>query len=303
MIIAFWFYPFYKKLNIVFNNRKNVAASVCTLLIFLLMAPIVLILFVNLGKEAVDLYTNILNFIKEGELDSWIEKIRALPISQKLETHLFELEIVRKNMQTWTLEATLAIGDFAAKEMAILARNILIVIVNFFLTFFLLFFFFRDGQRIYRFIYTLTPLEKKNKEDVFKQINETLSAVIRGQLVTAVAQAAAAGIVFWGLGLPLPIFFALLTFVTSLIPVVGASAVWVPFMIYLFSIGQETKGAILLVLGLAGISAIENILKPALIGERTKLPYFLLFLGILGGVKVFGIVGIFLAPTLLSLFF
>jgi predicted PurR-regulated permease PerM len=88
-----------------------------------------------------------------------------------------------------------------------------------------------------------------------------------------------------------------------MIPVVGSATVWVPFAIYL-AIGQEWgRMAALLVLGTFVISGIDNILKPLLIGHKTKLPYSLLFLGILGGVQAYGLIGVFIAPAFFSLFF
>ena len=168
---------------------------------------------------------------------------------------------------------------------------------------FLLFIFLKDGEKIYRFIYEIAPLERKNKQPLFGQINDTFSAVIRGQLLTSLTQALVAGVIFWFLGLPLPVLFAAVTFITSMIPVVGASAVWLPLVVYLLTLGQQGRALVLFVFGVLVISLIDNLMKPALIGEKTRLPYFLLFFGILGGIKLYGLMGIFIAPVILSLFF
>ena len=109
--------------------------------------------------------------------------------------------------------------------------------------------------------------------------------MIRGQLLTSFTQSVVAGTVFWILGLPLPVFFAILTFITALIPVVGASAVWIPLAVYLATHDAMSKAIMLTVFGLLVISLIDNVMKPAIIGEKTRLPYFLLFFGILGGLK------------------
>ena len=88
-----------------------------------------------------------------------------------------------------------------------------------------------------------------------------------------------------------------------MIPVLGAASIWLPLVIYLALSGFIIKAIILAGVGLLGISLLDNIIKPAIIGERTKLPYFLLFFGIMGGLKFFGLMGIFLAPVVLSVFF
>ena len=86
-------------------------------------------------------------------------------------------------------------------------------------------------------------------------------------------------------------------------PFLGAASVWVPLTIFLFLNHLYIQAAVLLALGLILISLLDNIIKPAIIGERTKLPYFLLFFGIMGGMKLYGLMGIFLAPVILSIFF
>ena len=83
----------------------------------------------------------------------------------------------------------------------------------------------------------------------------------------------------------------------------GAASVWFPIAVYLLIMQFYTKAIILFVVGFFGISLLDNIMKPAIIGEKTKLPYFLLFFGIMGGMKFYGLMGIFLAPVVLSIFF
>jgi len=74
-------------------------------------------------------------------------------------------------------------------------------------------------------------------------------------------------------------------------------------VIYLIVMQYYIKAVILFLFGVLVISLIDNVMKPALIGEKTRLPYFMLLLGMLGGIKIYGIIGVFLAPVVLSLFF
>ena len=191
----------------------------------------------------------------------------------------------------------------AAVQLTAFTKNLFIWILNLFLIAFMLFFFFQDGRIIYEFLYKTIPMAKKNKELLTSKINETFSAVIRGQFVTSITQGLLTGLTFWFLGLPLPFFFGFLTFLTSMIPLTGAATVWVPFDLYLFLTQQTQKAVILLLIGAFVISLSDNLLKPVLIGEKTRLPILLLFLGILGGMKLYGFTGLFLGPVVLSLFF
>lgn len=129
----------------------------------------------------------------------------------------------------------------------------------------------------------------------------TFEAVIRGQILTSLAQSFAAGVLFAAVGIRAFLFFAVLTFIMSLLPV-GAASIWLPIALWLFLGGLKIKAAIVVGVGI-GISPLDNWIKPAVIGERTRLPYFLLFFGMFGGLAVYGFIGIFIAPVVLSLFF
>ncbi|MBI4387888.1 MAG: AI-2E family transporter [Candidatus Omnitrophica bacterium] len=302
-IIAFAFYPLYQNLKRPLKKRETLAAALMTILIFLVVVPPVVFLLINLAGQAIELYNLVSSYVREGGLERLIEQVRSFAWIQSIEAKLFQWEPVKLQMTEWLLNLARTVGNFGAGQIGDLTKNFFFIVLNVFLTYVLVFVFLLDGEKIYSFFYGLAPLETKNKKYIFGQINETFSAVIRGQLLTSLAQAMIAGIVFWALGLPVPIFFAAVTFLAGMIPVVGASFIWFPFVIYLIALGQYEKAMVLFVLGVLGISLIDNILKPALIGEKTKLPYFLLFFGVMGGIKIFGLMGIFLAPAVLSLFF
>jgi predicted PurR-regulated permease PerM len=302
-ILAFGFYPLYEKLKESLKTHEILAAVLMTILIFLVVIPPVVLLIVNITAQAIELYQSAVTYIRTGEFEKLIDSIRSWVLVQRIEESIVQWEPLKQNAEAWILNSTRAVGNFAATQVGTLTKNIFFVILNVFLMFFLLFVFLKDGEKIYRFVYDIAPLEKGNKKSIFRQINDTFAAVIRGQLLTSFTQAFLAGTIFWILGLPLPILFAAATFLVSLIPVAGPSMIWVPLVIYLFVQQHYVKAVILFFFGLLVISLIDNIMKPALIGEKTKLPYFLLFFGILGGIKLYGLMGIFLAPVVLSLFF
>lgn len=301
-ILAFSFYPVYARLKKKFPKQNNVIALLMTLAVFLIVIPPFVIILINMAKQAVEFSQWAYNFIREGRIEILIEKIRTFSWFQNIESHVFQWEPLKNNVSDWLLGLAKALGNVTAAHMGTLTKNAFFVLLNLFFMVFLTFIFFKHGERIYTFIYEISPFERETKKALFRQIHETFIAVIRGQLLTSLVQAAAAGLVYWVLGLPIPLFFAFLTFITSLVPFLGAASVWVPLTIFLFLSHLYTQGVILLVLGFL-ISLLDNIIKPAVIGEKTKLPYFLLFFGIMGGMKLYGLMGIFLAPVILSIFF
>ena len=302
-ILTYAFYPVYTRLKMKFPKRNNSIALLMTIAVFLVVVPPLILVLINMTTQIIEFSQWGYGYIRGGNLEKLIAQVRGLPWFQNVQTHVFASQTVRDSLSSWLLTATRTVGNLAASEAGTFTKNIFFVLLNVFFMSFLTFIFFKHGERIYNFTYEIAPFEKETKKALFKQIHETFIAVIRGQLLTSVTQAAVAGIFFASLGVPLPLFFTFLIFLTSLIPVLGAASVWLPIVVYLFLMHLYTKAIILFVAGCFGISLIDNFMKPAIIGERTKLPYFLLFFGIMGGMKLFGLMGIFLAPVVLSLFF
>ena len=303
-MLAFAFYPAYEECSRRLGKNRLLGAGITSLLIFFIFVPTVIFVLLMAAKEAVHFYEWLMQAVQSGDIDPTFERFQHLPWIQKVESwKIIQSEDLINQLKDWVLNSAGLIGHFVLKHARLLTHHILTGLFNFFLTFFLVFFFLYDGEKIYRFVYEITPLDERNKVEIFKQLSDTLSATLRGQLFTALAQAATLGLVFWILRLPLPVFFAAITFLAALIPVIGAATVWVPFTIYLAVTQQMNKAVLLFFLGALGISGIDNILKAILIGHKTKLPYSLLFLGIMGGIQVYGLKGIFLAPACLSLFF
>ncbi|MFA6600862.1 MAG: AI-2E family transporter [Candidatus Omnitrophota bacterium] len=302
-ILAFAFFPLYVAIRKLLGRHDTLAALVGTLLIYLIVLPPLVILIVNITTQAIELYQLASQYVRDGNPEKLIEQFRALSFVQKIEMHLGEWDLLKTNLNQWLLTSAKTVANVAASKVGVLTKNSFLVILNLLLMMVLTFVFLKDGEKMYNFIYQIAPMEEKNKESVFRQICDTFSAVIRGQVLTALTQGLLTGLTFWALRLPLPIFFGMVTSLTAMIPVLGASIIWGAFVIYLVIIKVYTKAIILFVLGFFVISMIDNIMKPAIIGEKTKLPYFLLFFGILGGLKLYGVMGLFVAPVVLSLFF
>lgn len=303
-IVSFAIYPIFLKFEKLLGGRRGLAAGLMSLGAFVLLIPVAVLMIMSLMHETVRLYQWMSGALENGTFQNWAAKIRELPLIRRFESvRLSETATLGEAFSGWIMSSIGDIGNGVFKKVTEFTQSFMSAIINFFLSFFLMFFVLKDGQRIYRFFYESVPLHEEDKKVIFQRLGETLAAVIRGQLLTSLVQAGLLGVVFWALALPLPLLFAGATFIASFIPVIGASAVWVPFVAWLFIKQLYVKAVILLLLGMFLISFIDNLLKPLVIGEKTKLPYLLLFLGILGGLQVYGLVGIFLAPAVLTLFF
>jgi predicted PurR-regulated permease PerM len=130
----------------------------------------------------------------------------------------------------------------------------------------------------------------------------TVRGVVYGILGTALAQAILASIGFLIVGVPGAALLALLTFFSSVIPVLGTGLVWLPAALWLFNQGSTGWGIFMIVWGL-GVASVDNVLKPWLISQGSDMPFLLIFFGVLGGALAFGFIGVFLGPTLLAVGF
>ena len=124
-----------------------------------------------------------------------------------------------------------------------LAKNTFDLITDFFIMLFTLFFFFRDGQRLYDAFYDAVPIDEGHKAAIFDRLTQTMIAVVRGTLLTALAQGVAAGLTYWALNVPFPVFLGSISAFFSLLPFGGTALVWVPVATYLFWTAALWKGS------------------------------------------------------------
>jgi predicted PurR-regulated permease PerM len=169
------------------------------------------------------------------------------------------------------------------------------------LTFVTLFFFLREGRQLVERSARLVPLNNDQKKQMIEEIRSSIRANVVGVLTVAAVQGMLLGIGFWMLRVPSPALWALVTGACSLIPLFGAAFVWVPGALYLFLTGSWIKGLILLGWGAGVVSLSDNIVRPWVISDRLKLSPILLFFALLGGVELFGPLGIFLGPVIFSI--
>lgn len=172
--------------------------------------------------------------------------------------------------------------------------------VNLVTVIFTLFFFLRDQEQILKMIREFLPLSESNASAVFRRVHDVIRASVIGGGAVATAQGILAGFGFWALGIPSPLLWGVATLFFSFIPLVGAAGIWVPAAIILLIKGSWIKALILALYGTLVISLVDNFLRPALIGDATKLHTLLIFFSILGGLQLFGFLGLILGPVVLA---
>jgi len=162
-----------------------------------------------------------------------------------------------------------------------------------------LFFLLRDGEILGQQVRELLPLPDRERERLMSETRDLVIASVGAALLVAVTQGAIGGVAFWLLGIAAPVIWGVVMAMCSLIPLVGAALIWVPTSLWLMFSGEVTRGIILALVGVFGISLADNVLRPLLLAGRTSASGLVVFLGILGGAAAFGFIGLVLGPIIL----
>jgi len=302
-ILALTFYPLTDGLTRLLRGRRALAS---TLLVIAVLAVVVfpaIYLGSLLVSQTTAAYERVQQMARDGELGRIVEQIRASRPGLLVQRILNPLrDKVNLDPAGLIVTATNWVSQQIAGQAAQLARNILFTLVNFTLMLVALFFFFRDGERMAGRVRDLLPMEPQHKHVIFTRLYATLTAVVQGMVLTAVAQGTLAGIGYWLIAdLPFALFLAFLTGLASFIPLAGPAIIWGGVAIYLASIGETGRAIGMAVWGAVLVSTVDNFIKTLVIGGRARLPTFLLLFALLGGLKVYGFLGVFLAPVILAI--
>ncbi len=296
-ILTLALYPFYQRILARVAGRRTLAACIMTFMTMLLIIGPAIAFLVLLAAEAVNLYDWTSAFIQSGKLaeiwsryaSSFISKVLALPALAGFDIK----SMVIKN-----------VGDAAsilAGQIGGILKNTLIFFIDIVVMLIALFFFFRDGESYYHTIVDLLPFAKKHKEAIARKFGDTFRAVINGVFLLALLQGAMTGIGFFLFHISFAAFWGGLAAVLALFPVGGAALVWVPGAVYLYLSGSSLKAILLGVWGIVLVTLPDNFLKPWIIGKKAKIPTFVLFIALLGGLQAFGVLGILFGPVVVTL--
>lgn len=296
-ILAYVTFPVYNFFHQKVKLSPNISAGIMTISISLMLGvPIVLGLFV-LQQEAVNLYSNLLYRIKVGYVDL-PEEIKNIPvIGQQVKDILWQInkdpEASLSAFRAW-LQSHLYYGkvalDVAFSTMAKMGMALMTI-----------FFFYRDGISLMKQIrQALRNIIGNRIDDYIDSVGSTTQAVVYGIGLTALAQAILAGIGYYVAGAPSPILLTLMTFVVALIPF-GTPFAWMGVSIWLLTQGHTAEAIGLALWGMLVISWVDNLIRPIVISGATKIPFIIIFIGVLGGLTAFGFVGLFIGPVVLAI--
>jgi predicted PurR-regulated permease PerM len=168
------------------------------------------------------------------------------------------------------------------------------------------YFFYVEGESILTQLSILSPLPQRYDLEFRARFKDVVDATFRGQVFTGIAQGVTAAVGMLIAGVPGAGFWGAVAALLSLIPMVGAAAVWVPATIYLSisaSMGERPwwPAIFLLAWGVIPVSLVDNIVRPWAMKGKAQLPAIPLLFAVLGGLQAFGVVGLVIGPLVFSL--
>ena len=290
-VLAIFVYPWHEKQVPRYGDAR--AAALTTLLVAVLIVGPGLVILVAFVRESRAALAQLDEEAVAGQLaaaEQMWDRLRLLIPGVRfadLRT-LFEDSIARA-------------GGFIAARIGGLLADLAVLLFHLFVTLFALFFLLRDGDAIMRRIRRALPFEDPRRERMIRQTRDLVYASIAAGLLIASIQGLAGGLVFAVLGLKAAVFWGVIMGLLALLPFLGTWLVWLPAAIWLLASGQVVKGVTLLILGATIVAGIDNILRPAILAGRAQMNGLLMFISLLGGVSVFGLLGLVLGPLVTAI--
>ena len=190
-------------------------------------------------------------------------------------------------------------GNYLLNRVSDLIFNFPMILIKFVLVFFILFFVLRDADRFVKYIKEMLPFPKEIKEKLFKQSQGITISILYGQIIMGVVQGIVAGLGFFIFGVPNALLLTILAAVAGIIPIIGTTVVWIPVAIYLIIVGDLVSTVGVIIFGLLS-TGIENFIRPIIVSYKTALHPALVLIGMLGGLLLWGFLGIVMGPLILA---
>ena len=285
VILAFIFNPLYKRTVSIVKYKSLAAFLICIILILLILIPFwfltpILIkqsFIVFQASQQIDFITPLKNFFP-GILSS--EQISSE---------------VGSAISSFITKAT----NYFMNSLSELLLNFPTIALQLLVVFFTLFYTLREQDEVLEYVKDLLPFSKDVEKKLFDYSKGITIAVIYGQIIIGVIQGFIAGLGFFIFKVPNALLLTLFATLGAMLPIVGPVVVWVPVVIYLWIAGNNTAAIGVLCFGLIA-STVDNILRPVIVSQKTKIPPSIVLVGMVGGLFLFGILGFILGPLILA---
>ena len=302
LLLASVFYPLYSWAKKVLRERELLASLSMTLFILLILVIPVGWFIGTLSNEAFDFYQRSSNQVSLKQIQNIIENDPVWAQRFKKLGKLTGLTITPETVEELASSIGQKVGLFLYSQLKSIASNLLSFLIHFFLMILTIFYLFRDGPRLKNYLVQLMPVPKEQLEKMVSKFQEMGRAIIVGNGMSGIIQGIFGGFGFFFFGLGSPFLWGTVITFMAFLPIVGATAVFVPAAVFIMLTGNTGLGIGFLIYNLCYSSIVEYLVKPRLIGKGMQMNSLLVFIGILGGLKLFGILGIIYGPLIMTVF-
>jgi predicted PurR-regulated permease PerM len=291
--------PVRNRLLVLCRGRGSLTAVLMSLLLLVFLVAPMALLSGSLA-DGVELTIRFLKPMLESGLPPdapvWVSKIPV--VGAGIADYWHNLAESREEMNGLLRQFLDPTRKLALATVSLFAQGLLQLL----LVIFFVFFIFRDANLYAEALHTGSrKLAGELGERMLNLAEGTVTGVMVGIVGTAAAQSLVAMIGFVIAGVPGVILLTFATFFFSMVPVIGATLIWLGAAAWLYNGGEAGWAVFMVLWGMFGISSVDNFVKPILISRTASLPLLLIVVGVFGGVMVFGFIGLFLGPTLLAL--
>lgn len=283
------------------NGRKTPAAALSVLTcVCMLLLPASVVLG-SLTREATNLYVA----TRDRQFDpaKTLEQVwAAIPASLRdfvANNNFIDVSDLKQSINALVGQLSQIIATGALN----VGQGTAMLLVNILLMLYLLFFFVRDGSEVIDTIKSASPFERRHTDHFIEKFSAVAKSTVLGSIIVAMVQGAISGLMFWVVGIPSVLVWSAVMTLLSLLPAVGAALVWGPAAIYLMTTGSVANGVILAVVCGVANTAVDNFLRPLLVGKGIRLPDYIVLVATIGGLASFGVNGLVIGPLIATLFF
>jgi len=291
------FRPIYKLLN---KKIPQTGASILTCLLIVVLVFIPLLFFVGaLSSEALGLY----QWGRSTQIGMKLQIfMQDSPLILQLQTHLDGFGFSFEPSQITAMFSYIAkmAGLFVYNQASAWAGNILQFLILFCMMILIIFFLLIDQDRLIKFIIAVSPLPDDEDRLLLEKFGEIANAILKGNGICGLIQGIAGGIIFSILGLSSPLLWGGMMAILAFLPIFGIGLVMIPTALIMMLNGSTGKGIFLFFFYLILSFSIEYIVKPKMVGSEVQMHTLLVFLSILGGLTVYGVLGIIYGPLIVT---
>jgi len=298
-VITGIFNPIFRYLN---RKLSPIVSSLITCLIIFLVLFIPVSVFVGiLATEAYDLYLTAKDAVLSNPLKDLLENSKIVEEINHILSN-FGITITGDELNKGIAELGKAVGLFLYEQARSMTANVFNFVVYFFFMLLIVFYLLIDSHRLATFIVKLSPLPDNQDEKLIEKFKDMAGAILIGNGLGALIQGTLGGAVFAMFGFDSPFLWGVIMGLMAFLPIVGIGIVFIPSAIYLFLLGRPAAGIFFIVFYILLSGGIEYFFKPKLVGKRVQMHTLLVFLSIIGGLKLFGILGIIYGPLVVTAF-